>query len=90
MTGAASGIGKAVAQQFLDQGAVVGLLDIDETELKAFVEATEGQSIYRVVDVSKGELLQAVTALAQELGGVDILHVNAGINGTWTLSKSFH
>lgn len=85
VTGAASGIGKAVAQQFLDQGAVVGLLDIDETELKAFVEATEGQSIYRVVDVSKGEeLLQAVTALAQELGGVDILHVNAGINGTWT------
>ena len=79
VTGAASGIGKAVAQQFLDQGAVVGLLDIDETELKAFVEATEGQSIYRVVDVSKGEeLLQAVTALAQELGGVDILHVNAG------------
>ena len=67
VTGAASGIGKAVAQQFLDQGAVVGLLDIDETELKAFVEATEGQSIYRVVDVSKGEeLLQAVTALAQE------------------------
>lgn len=55
VTGAASGIGKAVAQQFLDQGAVVGLLDIDETELKAFVEATEGQSIYRVVDVSKGE-----------------------------------
>ena len=35
VTGAASGIGKAVAQQFLDQGAVVGLLDIDETELKA-------------------------------------------------------
>ena len=34
VTGAASGIGKAVAQQFLDQGAVVGLLDIDGNRIE--------------------------------------------------------
>ena len=85
MTGAASALAKQLPSNFWIKEQSFGLLDIDETELKAFVEATEGQSIYRVVDVSKGEeLLQAVTALAQELGGVDILHVNAGINGTWT------
>ncbi|MER1926491.1 MAG: SDR family NAD(P)-dependent oxidoreductase, partial [Enterococcus casseliflavus] len=37
VTGAASGIGKAVAEQFLAQGALVGLIDRNEEELQEFL-----------------------------------------------------
>lgn len=85
VTGAASGIGKAVAEQFLDQGALVGLIDRNEEELQEFLADYDAQTHYRAVDVTEAEKLQeAMSGLVEELGGLDVLHVNAGINGTWT------
>ncbi|MGM0205825.1 hypothetical protein IGI96_000273 [Enterococcus sp. DIV0421] len=85
VTGAASGIGKAVAEQFLAQGALVGLIDRNEEELQEFLADYDAQTHYRAVDVTEAEKLQeAMSVLVEELGGLDVLHVNAGINGTWT------
>ena len=85
VTGAASGIGKAVAEQFLAQGALVGLIDRNEEELQEFLADYDAQTHYRAVDVTEAEKLQeAMSGLVEELGGLDVLHVNAGINGTWT------
>ena len=85
VTGAASGIGKAVAEQFLAQGALVGLIDRNEKELQEFLADYDAQAHYRAADVTEADKLQeAMSGLVEELGGLDVLHVNAGINGTWT------
>ncbi|WP_312729195.1 SDR family NAD(P)-dependent oxidoreductase, partial [Enterococcus sp.] len=49
VTGAASGIGKAVAEQFLAQGALVGLIDRNEKELQEFLADYDAQTHYRAV-----------------------------------------
>lgn len=85
VTGAASGIGRATAEQFIQQGAIVGLIDLNEDEL-AEIQQSFGDDVYvEAVDVTDSEGLQsAISKLAEALGGLDILHVNAGINGTFT------
>lgn len=85
VTGAASGIGRATAEQFIQQGAIVGLIDLIEDEL-AEIQQSFGDDVYvEAVDVTDSEGLQsAISKLAEALGGLDILHVNAGINGTFT------
>lgn len=85
VTGAASGIGRATAEQFIQQGAQVGLIDLNEEELVEIKQAFGDAAHIEAVDVTDSEGLQtAVTKLAASLGGLDILHVNAGINGTFT------
>ena len=91
VTGAASGIGKALAKTFLAQGMKVVLSDIDEKRLKETEKEladTQGELISVVTDVS---LLSDVTNLAEKtlekFGAVHVLCNNAGIgfgNGlTW-------
>lgn len=85
ITGAASGIGRATAEQFIQQGAQVGLIDLNEEELVEIKQAFGDAAHIEAVDVTDSDRLQsAVTKLASSLGGLDILHVNAGINGTFT------
>ncbi|MGX7025031.1 SDR family oxidoreductase [Vagococcus hydrophili] len=96
ITGSGSGIGRETAIKFANEGADVGLLDINpESLLQISKELTQigVENYYETTDVSKEqELLNAIQTLAEKLGGVDILVVNAGINGTWapieTLSNS--
>ncbi|HCE11975.1 MAG TPA: 3-oxoacyl-[acyl-carrier-protein] reductase, partial [Enterococcus sp.] len=85
VTGAASGIGKATAEQFIQQGAQVGLIDLHADELSQIKESFSAQVYVETVDVTDSQgLLSAITKLADAMGGLDILHVNAGINGTFT------
>lgn len=87
VTGAASGIGKATALKFAEEGAIVGLIDINPEGLKETlqeVEALGSRGFIEAVDVSDGEkLASSITRLIEKLNGVDILICNAGINGTW-------
>ncbi|WP_430609537.1 SDR family oxidoreductase [Enterococcus sp. DIV0876] len=85
VTGAASGIGRATAEQFIQQGAIVGLIDLNEEELAEIQQSFRDDVYVEAVDVTDSEGLQsAISTLAEALGGLDILHVNAGINGTFT------
>lgn len=83
ITGAASGMGKATAELFAEQGAIVAATDVQEELLNAVVEniANIGYSAHSwVLDVSDPNAIQAtLTAIAQQLGGIDIVVNNAGI-----------
>lgn len=83
ITGAASGMGKATAELFAEQGAIVAATDVKEQELQSVVEnvTKAGYSAHSwVLDVSDPEAIQeTIGAIAKKLGGLDIVINNAGI-----------
>jgi NAD(P)-dependent dehydrogenase (short-subunit alcohol dehydrogenase family) len=79
ITGAASGIGKASARRFVEDGAVVVLADIDEGQGRAV--ADELGMMFVRTDVTDAESVAGLYAAAAEAnGGVDVLFNNAGIS----------
>jgi 3-oxoacyl-[acyl-carrier protein] reductase len=83
ITGAGSGIGRAIAQGYASEGAQVTLLDIDE---KAAADAAQeirrggGQAESFALDVTRREDCVAVARrVAEQVGQVSILVNNAGI-----------
>ncbi len=83
ITGGGSGVGKAVAQLFLKEGAKVVIAGRDAAKLAAVVaEANAGDSIRAVAtDVTSAEQCQAlIDAATKAFGRVDILVNNAGTN----------
>lgn len=79
VTGAASGIGLAVARDFVRQGIRVTLADIDNERGKDVTAELEGAR-FQVADMSKAEDVRAlVSATIAAEGRVDILVNNAGI-----------
>jgi NAD(P)-dependent dehydrogenase (short-subunit alcohol dehydrogenase family) len=83
VTGAAMGLGAEIARAFGNQGAGVGLLDIDENALTATVDeivAGGGKALACPGDVSKAEVTErAVNTVVAEYGGLDVLVNNAGV-----------
>ncbi len=83
ITGAGSGIGRAIAQAFAGQGAKVALVDVDlDAARRAAGEIGDagGAALALRADVSSpDEVNQAVGAAAGAFGGLDILVNNAGI-----------
>ncbi|MGF7149364.1 NAD(P)-dependent dehydrogenase (short-subunit alcohol dehydrogenase family) [Sphingomonas zeicaulis] len=78
ITGAAHGIGKAIAEAFAREGATLILADIDEAAVTALAE-TLGQTPARV-DVGKKAEIDTLFALVEsQWGGIDILVNNAGV-----------
>lgn len=79
ITGAGSGIGKAIALLFAEQGAHVEVLDLNLEQAHQVVsEITEAGGSARAIacDISKAD---CVTAAMSAVGRVDILVNNAGI-----------
>jgi short-subunit dehydrogenase len=83
ISGAASGIGRAIALEFARQGIHLYLLDIDACGLaKVTAECRDSgiEVLDRRCDVSQpNEVSAAVAAILHQWGGVDILVNNAGI-----------
>lgn len=83
VTGAAMGIGEAVARKFAELGAAVALFDRDEekgTAVAASLAAAGGRTKFYSCDVSvANQVERAVTAAAANLGGVNVLASCAGI-----------
>lgn len=82
VTGAAVGIGRAVAEAFAAFGAHVAVCDRDADNLGACVDAVRShgrRAVSGVLDVRDGEAVRAFTAEAvAALGPVDVLVNNAG------------
>ncbi len=88
VTGASSGIGRAIAELFAAQGAAVFVVDRDEPAGRATVDAiraASGRAELAVVDVSDEA---AVLALAGGLPPIDVLVANAGIGHVGDLSNT--
>lgn len=78
ITGAAQGIGKAIAERFAAEGAELLLADIDGARVAALA-AELGQQAF-TADVSRKAEVEALIARAAKLwGGLDVLVNNAGI-----------
>ena len=82
VTGAARGIGRAIALEFVKEGARVVLADINAAGLQATLqEATQhGDALLQVTDVSKADQVAALVELAvSHYGKLDVLCNNAGV-----------
>jgi NAD(P)-dependent dehydrogenase (short-subunit alcohol dehydrogenase family) len=78
VTGAASGIGKATAIAFANEGAVVAIVDRDAAGARAVAEEIDGHPYD--IDVRDGAgLTSAFGDVADRLGGLDVLVNNAGL-----------
>jgi NAD(P)-dependent dehydrogenase (short-subunit alcohol dehydrogenase family) len=79
ITGAARGIGAALAERLHERGAHVAMLGLEPDALFA-VSTALGGAPWRECDVADGAAVdRAVTSLVSELGGLDVVVANAGI-----------
>jgi 3-oxoacyl-[acyl-carrier protein] reductase len=84
VTGAASGMGRATAHLFADEGARVAVVDVVPEGVEAVVaeiRGAGGEAEGWVLDVSDGEaIIRVVDEIVAHFGGLDILVNNAGIS----------
>ncbi|MFJ9839692.1 SDR family NAD(P)-dependent oxidoreductase [Kitasatospora sp. NPDC101155] len=80
VTGAASGIGRAVAERFVREGASVVATDVDAEGLRRLAEQLPGAVSTVVGDVSRdGDARRMVDAAVERHGRLDVLVANAGV-----------
>lgn len=91
ITGSGSGIGKASALLFGQEGATVIVNDLDEEKGKETVSeitAAGGKAAYYKADVTNPEQVKAmVDGILAEFGRIDVLFNNAGISGVGMLHE---
>ena len=86
VTGASSGIGRAIALAFADAGATVLAADVREEPKDADAPTHEaireagGTAEYLEVDVSDPAAVEAAVERARDYGGVDVMVNNAGVH----------
>lgn len=88
VTGSGSGIGRAIAELFARQGAIVWVADRDEAAGQATVEGVRaggGSAHFVALDVSDAD---ASEALAKTLPALDVLVNNAGIGHVGNLNAT--
>lgn len=95
VTGAASGIGRAMAERFGREGMKVVLADVEEkalAETRDAIAATGVEAIAMAVDVSRADQVEALARRAfEKFGAVHIVCNNAGIGVggfAWELSQA--
>jgi 2-dehydro-3-deoxy-L-rhamnonate dehydrogenase (NAD+) len=92
VTGAARGIGFAIASRLAAEGARVAMLDLDAAAAASAAKKIGGDALALTADVTKGvEVEAAVRRVMDAWGRLDILVNNAGITGRsfpiWELSE---
>jgi len=85
VTGAGSGIGKAIALLYASEGAKVVVSDIDEkggNETVSLIKSKGGEAVFLKADTSKpGDHKSLVEQTVKKYGGLHIACNNAGIGG---------
>lgn len=82
VTGAARGIGEAIARAFVAEGATVVLTDLRDEQGQALARSLGAKASYRHLDVREEvQWASVIEAVVQAHGGLDVLVNNAGITG---------
>ncbi len=84
VTGGARGIGLAIAERFAEDGAAIGLFDLDEAAVKEAAASLESRFSVKAIGLAcdvtdKASVDAAVAEVAGHCGSVDILVNNAGV-----------
>ena len=84
VTGAAQGIGKAIAERLATEGVRLSLWDVDNERLNATAEAIRQTARAEVIAIgcdvrSPADIERATGETVRKFGGVDVLVANAGI-----------
>ena len=82
ITGASSGIGRAAAERFAEEGAKVAIGDIQDDAGRELADSLGDAAIYVHCDVtSEHDVSGLVDAAVAEFGQLDVMYNNAGIVG---------
>ena len=87
ITGAASGIGAEIARVFAAAGARVCIADIDEAAARRTASEFPNAVSLRMDVSEEAEVERGVEAAARQLGGIDILVSNAGVQHLDTIAE---
>jgi NAD(P)-dependent dehydrogenase (short-subunit alcohol dehydrogenase family) len=82
VTGAATGIGEAIARRLARAGATIAVADLNREGAQAVATSIGGESFGVSIDISRSDSVnQAVAEVLKQRGQIDILVNNAGLGG---------
>jgi len=80
VTGAANGIGRAIALRLASEGARVVIADVDEEDARGVADEIDGETLVHKADVTRdGDVEALVGRAVSEWGGLDVMVNNAGV-----------
>ncbi|MDQ3429702.1 MAG: glucose 1-dehydrogenase [Actinomycetota bacterium] len=80
VTGAGSGIGRAIALRLASEGARIVLADVDEAAARGVAAEIDAQTLVQKTDVTKTSDVETLVGRAvSEWGGLDVMVNNAGV-----------
>ncbi|MFJ3779052.1 SDR family NAD(P)-dependent oxidoreductase [Streptomyces sp. NPDC090075] len=83
VTGAAGGLGRAISEKLLEEGARVVLADVNKDAGESLAADLGPQARFQQTDVADPQQVQALVDFAVEtFGGLHIMVNNAGVSGT--------
>ena len=91
VTGAGSGIGRAIALRFACNGATIRILDVDElgaAETCRLIKSNNGQASYHLCDVTKQKEVVAIFTELTQASRIHILVNNAGVSHVGTVEST--
>src|SRR5204862_366424 len=88
VTGAASGLGLAIARKLAADGARVALLDLNEAALtEAALEVGHEALTFAIDLTNQGQVEDVVSQIGERLGRIDILVNRAGVTGATNIKS---
>ena len=80
VTGAANGIGRAIALRLASEGARVVIADVNEDDARGVADEIDGETLVHKADVTRdGDVEALVGRAVSEWGGLDVMVNNAGV-----------
>jgi len=84
VTGAASGLGRAMVERFVEEGASVVIADVNPEGGEAVAAELGAAAVFKQTDVADADQIQGVVDFAVErFGGLHVMCNNAGVGGSF-------